>query len=173
MTRQFPEETAGEFPEPPREFVDGEGRAIRIDKVTADDREPLVSMYERFHPEDRAQGIPPVGEAAIRNWLDNILGEDTRAVVARHGDAVVGNAVVVPDDERAYELAIFVLREYQGAGIGTVMLESLLGLARRSGVERVWLTVERWNDPAVSLYRRVGFQEIDTEGLEMEMSIRL
>lgn len=173
MTRQFPDETAGEFPEPPREFVDSEERTIRIVEATADDQEPLVSMYDNFHPEDRAQGIPPVREPEIREWLDVLLGEDTHAVVARHGDEVVGNAAIVPDTETAYELAIFVIREYQGAGIGTVLLESLLGLAQRSGIERVWLTVERWNDPAVSLYERVGFQEIDTEGLEMEMSIRL
>jgi GNAT superfamily N-acetyltransferase len=173
MTRQFPEETAGEFPEPPREFADGEGRTVRVVEATVDDRESLVSMYDSFHPEDRAQGIPPIGESEIRNWLDDILGEDSRAVVARHGQRVVGNAVVVPDTDGAYELAIFVLREYQGAGIGTVVLESLLGLARRSGIEQVWLTVERWNDPAVSLYTRVGFREVDSEGLEMEMSIRL
>jgi GNAT superfamily N-acetyltransferase len=173
MTRTFPEETADGFAEPPREITDSEGRTILIVETTGDDRESLVSMYDRFHPEDRAQGIPPIGEAEIRNWLDDILREESRAVVARHGERVVGNAVVVPDDDGAYELAIFVLRAYQGAGIGTVMLDSLLGVARRSGIERIWLTVERWNDPAVRLYTRVGFQEIETEGLEMEMSIRL
>ena len=37
----------------------------------------------------------------------------------------------------------------------------------------MWLTVERWNDPAIALYRKVGFETTNTESFEIEMSIRL
>ncbi|PSP85886.1 hypothetical protein BRC83_01995 [Halobacteriales archaeon QS_1_68_17] len=57
--------------------------------------------------------------------------------------------------------------------IGTVLLEQLLGLAAETGVERVWLTVERWNEPAIALYEKVGFEVSDAQSFEMEMAIRL
>ena len=171
----YPDEPAGPFPEPPATFDDREARAITVRRYDeARDRDALMTMYEAFDPADRAQGIPPTGEERIADWLDAITGPETVNVVANYGDAVVGHATLVPDEPAATaELAIFVLQEYQGAGIGTHVIETLLGAGRAAGVERVWLTVERWNDPAISLYEKVGFVASDTESFEHEMAIRL
>jgi ribosomal protein S18 acetylase RimI-like enzyme len=130
-------------------------------------------MYLDFDPADRAQGIPPVEEESIREWLDVILTRDSLNVVAWHGDRAVGHATLVPDETGAYELAIFVLDSYQGAHVGTELVRSLLGVARAEGVADVWLTVERWNDPAIRLYRSVGFEVTDSQSFEMEMRIGL
>ena len=143
-----------------------------------DEHEALVDMYVAFDPEDRAQGIPPVGEESIRNWLDEILAEDCLNVVAWDGDRAVGHATLVPDlgedlDDPAYELAIFVLAEYQAAGIGTRLMKTLLGLGREEDIQHVWLTVERWNRPAVALYEKVGFEPSDTGSFELEMGATL
>ncbi|MFB6192198.1 MAG: N-acetyltransferase family protein [Haloarculaceae archaeon] len=135
--------------------------------------EALVAMYLAFDPDDRAQGIPPTGEDAIRDWLDSITGEGSINVVAWHDGDAVGHATLVPDGRGAYELAIFVLSDYQEAGIGTALIEALLGLGRERGVDRVWLTVERWNEPAKQLYRKVGFRSTGRDSFEVEMSARL
>ena len=172
MTREYPDGSAGEFPSPPDTVTDGDGRDIRYRAGSADDTEALVDMYLDFEAEDRAQGIPPVREDSIRDWLDVLLAEDCLNVVALHDDPV-GHATLVPDEDGSYELAIFVVRPYQGAGIGTELLEHLLGYAQDEEVERVWLTVERWNDPAIAVYKKVGFEMISTESFELEMSIRL
>jgi ribosomal protein S18 acetylase RimI-like enzyme len=37
----------------------------------------------------------------------------------------------------------------------------------------VWLTVERWNRPAVNLYEETGFETSDAESFELEMTVRL
>jgi GNAT superfamily N-acetyltransferase len=176
MIGPYPDEPAGEFADPPRSFEDDAGRGIDIRRREPGDEtqfEALVDMYDDFEPGDRAQGIPPVGESAIRSWLDTIEAEDAVGVVAWHGDDAVGHAILVPDDDGSYELAIFVIQDYQGARIGTKLLESLFGLAQAGGIERVWLTVERWNDPAIRLYNTLGFQEVDSESFEVEMTIRL
>jgi len=98
-------------------------------------------------------------------------------VVAEHEDTpgteLVGHATLVPDGEEAYELAIFVLSRYQNAGIGTSLITGLLGAGQRQGVERVWLTVERWNNAAIALYKKVGFETSGTESFELEMALRL
>jgi len=173
MTRDYPDEPPAEFPRPPRTVTDREGRAVTIDPADATDRADVLEMYLSFDPSDRAQGIPPANESAIENWLDTILGEDSLNVVARHDGSVVGHATLVPDRKGEHELAIFVLQSFQGAGIGTNLVETLLGLGQEQGLERVWLTVERWNDPAIALYRKVGFETSNAESFEIEMAVQL
>jgi GNAT superfamily N-acetyltransferase len=174
MNREYPDEPAGPFPRPPRTITDAEGREIHVAVVDPADKQALLEMYRDFDPADRAQGIPPAREDAIDRWLDTVLGEDCVNVVATEPAAggAVGHATLVPESED-YELAIFVLSDYQGAGIGSAVLETLLGHARELGIEYVWLTVERWNDAAIALYRSVGFEQTDGQRLELEMTLRL
>ncbi|MFC3478027.1 GNAT family N-acetyltransferase [Halobacterium litoreum] len=174
--RVYPEEVAEEFPRPPVSFADREARDIELRAFDEPDGEgfgALVEMYVDFDPADRAQGVPPVGEERVREWLNTLLSQDGFDVVAWHGDRVAGHATLVPDDEETYELAIFVHQDYQGAGIGTRLIEALLGYGQSEGANLVWLTVERWNRPAVALYEKVGFETASAESFEMEMAIRL
>jgi GNAT superfamily N-acetyltransferase len=173
MTPTFPDEPTDGFPTPPREFTDEEDRDIRVQRAGTEIIDDLLEMYIDFDPEDRAQGIPPSQESAVRDWLENVVTEESLNVVACHDDETVGHAMLVPDASGAYELAIFVLRKYQGAQIGTELVRSLLGWAKVEGVERVWLTVERWNEPAIRLYEKVGFETTDRQSFELEMGLRL
>lgn len=170
--RFYPDEAAGEFPRPPRTIEDDTGREIKVRAVTWDEEtDALVEMYDDFESGDRAQGIPPVGTDAIRRWLTDLQpGYD---VAAWHEERAVGHATLVPDDDDGYELAIFVLHPYQGAGIGTAILETLLGFGQSQDVEQVWLTVERWNRPAIHIYEECGFETTSAASFELEMSIRL
>ena len=172
MNRPYPDEPAGPFERPPMRFTDAHGRDIEIATYDETDFDALSAMYVAFDPADRAQGIPPAGEEAIDEWLTTIL-ESGHDVVAVHGESCVGHATLVPDGEGTHELAIFVLDTHQQAGIGSRLMETLLGRAQHAGTERVWLTVERWNDAAITLYRKFGFETADSQSFEMEMSLRL
>ncbi|USZ69502.1 GNAT family N-acetyltransferase [Halorussus salilacus] len=169
--RRYPDERAGPLPEPPVSFADGEGREIEIRPYEDDDFEAVVEMYVDFDSADRAQGIPPATESRVREWFEALL--DGLNVVAWHGDRAVGHATLVPGGDDAYELAIFVHQDYQRAGIGSKLIRALLGHGRANGVEKVWLTVERWNRAAVGLYESVGFETYGTESFEIEMSLKL
>lgn len=172
--RIYPDERCGGFPRPPATFIDREDRTIRVEPFDSDDDiERLAEMYDRFDPADRAQGIPPNNSDRIRTWLDTLVGDGLN-VVARHEDLIVGHATLVPDgDGCSYELAIFVDQPYQGAGIGGRLIRLLLGYGVQNGVERVWLSVERWNTPAIGLYEDVGFERSGTDSFELEMSLLL
>lgn len=184
-TRVYPDERTGPFPTPPKTFEDREGRTIELHVADAEEFEAVVDMYVSFDPEDRAQGIPPTGESAIRDWLRTVLDEGPD-LVARHDGDVVGHATLVPERaldgdgpdgesltlaETPCELAIFVDQPYQAAGIGRNLLETTLGHGTSLGIDRVWLTVERWNHAAVGLYESVGFERSGTDRFELEMAI--
>lgn len=177
--RDVPDEPAGPFEAPPDGFVDGVDRQIAIHRFgthlddPAAERDTLTAMYDSFDPADRAQGIPPSNSSAVRDWLDTLFVDDAIHVLAWHDDTVAGHALLVPDDDGGYELAIFVHQDYQGVGIGTHLLRALLGAGARAGVERVWLTVERWNRAAVALYEGVGFETTNAGSFDLEMALRL
>lgn len=60
-------------------------------------------------------------------------------------------------DERTPELAIAVVPNARGHGVGAALLGSLLERARRDGFDEISLSVDRHNAGAIALYERHGF----------------
>jgi RimJ/RimL family protein N-acetyltransferase len=56
-------------------------------------------------------------------------------------------------------LGMYVKPEYQGIGVGTMLMENMKTLAKRLHLARVWLTVFEGNTPAERLYKKAGFVE--------------
>jgi ribosomal protein S18 acetylase RimI-like enzyme len=56
-------------------------------------------------------------------------------------------------------LGIAVRAEYQGLGVGTMLMEAAKTLGMRLHLARLWLGVFDANAPAIQLYRKVGFEE--------------
>ena len=54
---------------------------------------------------------------------------------------------------------IYVTREFQGRGLGGVLMEKALETARARGKACVWLGVWEKNENAVGFYKRYGFDE--------------
>lgn len=166
-------EPAGDraFPEPPRAFTDPRGRRIEL-RAYGGEREPLLAMHRGVDPSDRAFGCPPPSEERLRAWIGTLVDRGHN-VLAWHAHRVVGHATLAPESVEVAELAVFVAGDYQGAGIGTRLVETLLGLGRSRGVRRVWLLVERSNPAARGLYRKVGFETEAVDRTELRMALRL
>ena len=60
-------------------------------------------------------------------------------------------------DERTPELAIAVVPNARGKGVGSALLDALLGRARAAGYPTISLSVDRANAGAIELYERHGF----------------
>lgn len=71
-------------------------------------------------------------------------------------------------DDSTPSLAISLLPEYRGHGIGTQLLNRLLLLLQDSGYSRVSLSVQAEN-PALSFYKRAGFHILEARGTEYRM----
>jgi RimJ/RimL family protein N-acetyltransferase len=56
-------------------------------------------------------------------------------------------------------LGMFVRADYQGLGVGTLLMDAMKTLAKRLHLSRVMLTVFEGNTPAEKLYRKSGFVE--------------
>ena len=71
-------------------------------------------------------------------------------------------------DDRTPSLAISLLPEYRGLGIGAQLLRSLLLLLQENGYLRTSLSVQKDN-PALRLYERAGFRILAEKGTEYLM----
>ncbi len=159
-----------EHPRPPCSFTDETGRGIEVRPFDGE-TDTLGEMYRTLDPADRSQGIPPRSEGRLASWVETLTGEGLN-LVAWHGDRAVGHAVLMPMDDDRWELAVFVHSDYQGARVGTRLLECLFGYGRDSGVERIWLSVERHNTVALNLYESVGFEHLEGRSeFKMERSL--
>lgn len=75
-------------------------------------------------------------------------------------------------DDQTPSLAISLLPEYRGQGIGTELMKRMLSLLRESGYPGVSLSVQKANY-AVKLYRSLGFEVVRENEEEYIMLRRL
>jgi GNAT superfamily N-acetyltransferase len=62
-----------------------------------------------------------------------------------------------PENGSLFLSKLYLLRDARGAGTGRVCMEFIEQLARRRGLNLLWLTVNKGN-PAVKAYERLGFR---------------
>ena len=91
---------------------------------------------------------------------------DAAVYVALDGDRIVGRLSLARDPHPASphvaDLGLMVAETHRRRGIGTALLEAAVSWAKGSGVSKLELHVFPWNEPAIELYERFGFER---EGL--------
>ncbi|MGV8976977.1 MAG: ribosomal protein S18-alanine N-acetyltransferase [Cellulomonas sp.] len=73
---------------------------------------------------------------------------------------LIGYAGLWFDGVDAQVMTIGTTAGHQRRGVGAALLAALLGRARASGAEHVYLEVRVDNDPALRLYERAGFERM-------------
>jgi ribosomal protein S18 acetylase RimI-like enzyme len=64
-------------------------------------------------------------------------------------------------DAQTPELAIAVVPNARGKGVGAALLDALVARARDGGYEGISLSVDRHNSGAIALYEQHGFRQVD------------
>jgi putative acetyltransferase len=54
---------------------------------------------------------------------------------------------------------MMVARDWRGRGVGTALMEHAIAWAREQGLHKLALDVFAHNEPAIALYRKLGFVE--------------
>lgn len=81
-------------------------------------------------------------------------------VVATQGEEVVGYAGLALADDTADVMTVAVAPWAQRRGTGRALMGDLLAVGARRGVHEVFLEVRAGNDPALALYRSLGFEHL-------------
>lgn len=92
----------------------------------------------------------------------NIEGDWPHFVAVSDGK-VIGWCDITPLDRPVYahvgSLGIGVLAPYRGKGIGKALMKAALLKAKNKGLTRIELTVREKNSTAISLYKKMGFEQ--------------
>jgi ribosomal protein S18 acetylase RimI-like enzyme len=103
---------------------------------------------------------PPL--ASTRAFVQHNIANGFAHFVAVDGETVVGWCDICPSDKPVFAhcgtLGMGILPGYRHQGLGTRLIAAAIARAREMGLERVELQVYERNEPAVALYRKVGFQ---------------
>jgi ribosomal protein S18 acetylase RimI-like enzyme len=140
----------------------------------------LGAMLMRIHYAfDRQRFLAP-GEGAERGYaafLGSVLESDEDCVFVAERDGVIDGYVFVALEPLSWkELRgpagfihdLAVADEARGSGIGTKLMQVAIGWLRERDAPRVILWTAAPNEPAQSLFRRLGFRET-----MMEMTMEL
>jgi GNAT superfamily N-acetyltransferase len=117
-----------------------DGTRIEIRPIRPEDRDELAAGLERLSPKSRYRRfLTPTDELSERelDYLTHVDHRDHEALVARDADSGAGVGVARfvrwADDPDAAEFAAAVADDWQGRGVGTLLLDELTKRARRGG----------------------------------------
>lgn len=74
-----------------------------------------------------------------------------------------GKAQTEPMDDDSLELErIYISKEFQNRGLGNMVLDHVIGLARKESYKSIWLGVWQKNFGAIRFYEKTGFEKFGT-----------
>ena len=132
----------------------------------------LIRMYGTYSPLGSVQGLPPIDQDKRHQWTQDMIGNGTN-LLALHEDMVIGHASLFSMPVNWAEYFIFVHQDFQRQGIGTAISLYVIDWAHQENLSTLWLSVERKNFIAISLYRKVGFKRIGSSGDCWEMILTI
>jgi RimJ/RimL family protein N-acetyltransferase len=140
-----------------------DGAVVIVRPVRPEDRELFVAGFERMSPESRYRRFFMHKQKLTDRELDmftNLDHEHAEAIGAI--DPVTGEGAGVArlhrheDDPTVAEAAVTVVDDWQGRGLGGVLLDRLVARARELGVERFDASLLTSNRAMLRLFEQLG-----------------
>jgi RimJ/RimL family protein N-acetyltransferase len=157
-----------------------DGTRLLLRPLSTDDRPGLAALFARLTPGSRYQRfLSPKPELTPRELtyftdIDHVDHEAFAAVDVRDGSIVgVGRYVHHGDRGGVAEVAVEVVDELQGMGIGTALASHMVRRARANGFGLLTATTLWENRPARALLRRLGFRARGSDGGVIELEFEL
>jgi ribosomal protein S18 acetylase RimI-like enzyme len=145
----------------------GQNPLMRIEVVEAVSPD-LVDAFASLTPQ--LSSASPPSRAELSEIVDSPA---TSLLVARDGDAIVGTLTLavfrIPTGVRAWIEDVVVDESARGGGVGEALTLRAVELARAAGARSVELTSRPTREAANRLYRRLGFEERETNVLRRSL----
>ncbi len=143
---------------------------MHLRQATTTDAEAIRTIYNAAVATPFTFDLRPRSLEEQQAWLLERSGAHA-AIVAVDDDQVVGFASLSSYRDRpAYattvEDSVYVHQDQRGRGVGRLLLDELLDLARNHGFHCVIARIVATNEPSIALHRAAGF---DLVGVEREV----
>ena len=141
---------------------------MRVRLATVDDAEAIRSIYNAEVAGTTTFDLVPRSLEAQRAWIEAHAGAHPAVVAVDDGGLVAGfGSLSVYRDRPAYattvEDSVYVAADQRGQGVGRVLLEELVRLARVHGFHAVIGRIVGGNEASIRLHAGCGFTVVGTE----------
>lgn len=138
------------------------GQRLLLRPLTKEDQDSLVALFARASDQDlqyfrRDAGDPEV----VKRWVQDLDLKRVFPLVAVVDGKIVGEAMLHFGEHFHRHLAwvrIFLDQDHRRQGIGTLMLRSLIDIARRVGLQQLYAEVVLTQPQVVKAFENLGFR---------------
>ena len=153
------------------------GGLVELRPLRHAERDALLAVFDGMSPESRAlrylTGMLRMPSATL-DLLTDVDGDRHVAWLASAQGQPVGIARYVRDDAGIAEVAVEVVDDHQGLGIGAALVDAVTTVAAARGVDRVRALLSPDNEASRRLVTRIGIRLQVVDGLlEGEGRLRL
>lgn len=159
----------------PGDVVLKDGSTVRVRSMRPQDDQGLLSLFQSLSQESlwlrfysMAKGAALAAEAKRETNLDHTFG-----LVALSGveERVVGHAFYAGIDEQRAEVAFTIADDFQGRGLGTILLGQLAEVAAADGIQMFEAEVVAANHAMLNVFRESGFPiEVDASAGQLHVT---
>jgi RimJ/RimL family protein N-acetyltransferase len=149
------------------------GTSVLVRPVRPDDRALFVAGFERMSPESRYRRFMghkrklSERELDFFTRLDHDLHEAVGAIDVDSGEGMgVARLHRHPDDPSLAEAAVTIVDDWQGRGLGGLLLDRLVKRARQLGVTHFDASLFTSNKAMLTLFQRLGCMKAHREDFE-------
>jgi GNAT superfamily N-acetyltransferase len=132
-----------------------DGAAVDVRATTPDDERLLVRFHEELSQESRFLRFLFLG-ASMGACVRRLLAPEVAGLVALAGTRAVGHGCLVPTGAGTAELAFAIADDWQGRGVGTVLLERLVAEGGARGLTTLTAEVHPSNHRMISVFEDAG-----------------
>jgi len=139
-----------------------DGTRLLMRPLSKNDKKALVDLFARASREDLEFFRDDAGDpAVVESWVDSLDLKRVYPLVAVIDDKIVGDATLHFRKRYHRHLAwvrVFLDRSYRRRGIGTLMLRSLVEIARTLGLQQLYIEVVATQHNVIKALLDLGYQ---------------
>ena len=153
------------------------GRVVALRPLRRGERDPLLAVFDGMSPASRARryliGMVRLPSTMLEQLID-VDGHRHVAWLASVDGQPVGIARCVRDAAGVADVAVEVVDDHHGLGIGSALVDAVTTVAAACGVRRVRASLTPDNEPSRRLVTRIGVRlRVVDHLLEGEGRLRL
>ena len=142
-----------------------DGTKVLLRPMVAEDQDALYEFFKAVPREDARYLRDDVSNRfLVEKWAKNLNYEKTLPILALKDDAIIGDATI---NRRRFgwkwhlgTVRVFVHKEYRNVGLGHLMIEELVDIAYKLGIEKLIVEIPELSTSAIHAFNREGFYRV-------------
>ena len=139
-----------------------DGTKILLRPMVPEDQDALFEFFQSVAKDVARYLRDDVGSRiVVERWAKNLDYEKTLPILALKDDSIIADATI---NRRRFgwkwhlgTVRVFVHRDYRNMGLGHLMIEEIVDIAYKLGIEKLIAEVPDTNTPAINAFTASGF----------------